>query len=99
MAGPIYKLWMMKYTDAWYQLSEEERNDHNAKIQAALAQVGGKMIISCTPAWSSEQWLMFGVEEYPDVDVVQQHTLALYQLNHFRYVESVSMLGIKWPPE
>ena len=42
---------------------------------------------------------MFGVEEYPDVDVVQQHTLALYQLNHFRYVESVSMLGIKWPPE
>jgi len=99
MAEPIYKLWMTKPTEAWYQLSEEERNNHTAKTHEALAKIGGKVIISCTPAWSSEQWLMFGLEEYPDIEAVWTHTELLYSLDHFRYFESESMLGVKWPPE
>ena len=98
MAQPVYKLWMTRPTEAWYQLSVEEQNSHTAKIQEALAQVGGKTIVQCTPAWSSEQWLLFGVEEYPDIEAVWEHTGFLYSLNHFRYFESTSMLGTKWPP-
>jgi hypothetical protein len=96
MAGPIYKLWMAKYTDAWYQLSEEEQNSHNAKLDEALEKVDGKTIIICTSAWSSEEWLGFGLEEFPDIEAVQKHTQALMELGHYRYIESVSMLGTKF---
>jgi hypothetical protein len=36
---------MFKYTDAWYQLSEEERNSYFSKIQEAYEKVGGKLFI------------------------------------------------------
>ena len=96
MAGPIYKLWMTKYKDAWYQLSEEERNGHLAKVGEALKKVDGKTIKTCMSAWSTEQWQVFGMEEFPDVEAVREHTALLQELNHFRYFESVSMLGTKW---
>jgi len=98
MAEKIYKLWMMRFKEAWYQLSEEEQNSHMAKISESLDKVGGKTIILCTPVWASEQWLMFGVEEYPDVDALQKHAQFLFEQNHFRYLESESMLGIEWSP-
>lgn len=99
MAGPVYKLWMSKSNEAWYQLSEEERDAMNAKAQACLEEVGGKSLIMCTPGWASEEWMLFGVEEFPSIEAVQQHTLDLFNMGHFRYLESKSMLGIKWPPE
>ena len=96
MAGPIYKLWMFKYTDAWYQLSEEERNSSFAKLQEAYEKVGGKMIIACESAWSAEQWRAFGLDEFPDIEAVQKFTELLLEQEHFRYIESASMLGTKW---
>jgi hypothetical protein len=98
MAGPIYKLWMFKYTDAWYQLSEEERNSYFAKIQEAWETVGGKMLIACVSAWSAEQWTMFGIDEFPDIEAVQKFTELLQDHDHFRYIESMSILGTKWEP-
>jgi hypothetical protein len=99
MAGPVYKLWMCKVTEAWYQLSEEEQNSIMAKSDESLKAVGGKLIIRCTPLWSAEQWMLFGVEEYPDVEAVQKHAENMFASGHFRYLEGMSMLGIKWPPE
>ena len=49
------------------QISDEEQNSQMAKVQEALEKVGGKSILICTSAWSSEQWLGFGVGEFPDV--------------------------------
>ena len=98
MAGPIYKLWMFRYTEAWYQLSEEEQNSLLAKVVEALEQVGGKTVLTCVSAWSSEQWLTFGIEEFPDIETVQKHTEDLWELNWFRYLEGTSMLGTKWEP-
>jgi hypothetical protein len=99
MAGPVYKLWMTKPTEAWYQLSEEERERVDATALASLEKVGGKPLIRCTPAWASEEWMLFGVEEFPSIEAVQQHALDLFNAGHFRYLECKSMLGIKWPPE
>ena len=99
MAGPIYKLWMFKYTDAWYQLSDEEKESHGANVEAALEKVDGKAIVQCVSLWSSEEWVMFGVEEFPDVEALQQHTLDLFQLGHYRYLECTSMLGAKFEEE
>jgi hypothetical protein len=98
MAGPVYKLWMFRYTDAWYQLSEEERGAHYSKLLETYEKVGGKMVIACESAWSSEQWLMFGLDEFPDIEAAQKFAQLLIEQDHFRYIESVSMLGTKWEP-
>ena len=96
MAGPIYKLWLFKYTEAWHQLSEEEQNSYFAKLQKDYEKVGGKLIIACRSAWSAEQWVAFGLDEFPDIEAVQKHIELLNEHDHFRYIESVSMLGTKW---
>jgi hypothetical protein len=98
MAGPIYKLWLFKPSEAWYQLSKEERDSLGNKVMEDLEKVGGKRLLMCTPLWSSEQWMLFGVEEFPDIEAVQKFTALLYERDHFRYIESMSMLGIEWTP-
>ena len=98
MAGPIYKLFMARTSEAWYQLSEDEQNALSAKVSQALEAVGGKRVIVCTPAWATEQWDVLGVEEFPDLEAVQRHTELLYELNWLRYMDSISMLGTEWPP-
>jgi len=47
--------------------------------------------------WASEEWLAWGVEKYPNLEAVQQHTLRLYGMNHFQYIESTSYLGVEMP--
>ena len=54
-------------------------------------------MLTCSPLWSSEQWVMFGVEEFPDIEAVQKHTEDLWELEWFRYMDSTSMLGTEWP--
>ncbi|MBN1583296.1 MAG: hypothetical protein JXA89_21480 [Anaerolineae bacterium] len=98
MAEPIYKFWMSRPTEAWYQLSEEEKNAHMAQSQEALHKVGGKTMIQCSPVWSNQEWLLCGVEEFPDMDAVQKHAELLFAIDHFRYLDGKSMLGTKWPP-
>ena len=99
MAGPVFKFWMTRFTNAWYGLTEDERNAHLAKAREALAQVGGKSVITSMTGWSSEQWAFCGVEEFPDVAAVQEHTQLLYDLGHFRYFNGSSILGSKYSPE
>ena len=99
MADPVYKFWKAKLKEAWYQLSEEEQNQLFAQAQEMLHKVGGKTLILCTPTWSAEQWALCGVEEFPSAEAVQQHTEILYRLNHFRYLDTQSLLATKWPPE
>jgi hypothetical protein len=98
MAGPIYKLFLNKMTEAWYQLSKEEQNQHLAKVQAIMDQVGAKTIVMCTPTWSAEQWMLFGVTEFPDVDAVQRSVELFLEIDHYRYIEAETMLGTQYPP-
>ena len=98
MAKPIYKVWLARTTEAWYQLSREEQNSLLQKVQATLVQVGGKSTITCDSSWSSEQWQIFGVEEYPDIEAVQKHAALLIELNWFRYLELMTMLGTEFQP-
>jgi hypothetical protein len=96
MAKPIFKLFIGKPTEAWYQLSEEERNSRLEKVNALLEQVGGKRVVLCDSSWTSEQWLIFGVEEFPDIEAVQSYSEALNKLSWFRYIESMTLLGTAW---
>jgi hypothetical protein len=93
LTGPIYKLFLFRNTEAYYQLPEEERNAALAKLDAAFQKVGGKRLIMCDSSWSSEQWPVFGVEEFPNIEAVQEYAEALRELNLARYVESMTVLG------
>jgi hypothetical protein len=98
MAGPIYKMFMMKPTEAYYQLPEEERNKLAAKIQEALQKVGGKRIVACDSAWANETWMGFGVEAFPDLEAVQKLSQLHNELDWPRYVVAFSILGTEWSP-
>lgn len=89
----IYKSFYGKAKAAYYQVSEEERNNILAKLDERLEQVGGKRLVFCNARWWSDQWQWFGLEEFPDIEAVQKYTQYEEELNLFRYIESVSMLG------
>ena len=91
----VYKLFLGRPTEAWYQLSEEEQADLMDKVTGLLEQAGGKTVILCDSSWSSEQWQFFGMEEFPDIAAVQKHTADLNELDWLRYVESMTLLGSK----
>ena len=97
MARPIYKVFMFKPTEAWYQLSEQEKNRLKAKLAKGLKQVGGKEVVSCFSGWNSEQYLGWGVEQFPSIEAVQKHHALLVDLKWFRYFESNSYLGTQVP--
>ena len=96
MAQPIYKLWVAKWSEAWYQLSEDEQQQLIAKENAALEQVGGKQLVLCNSQWASEQWPFWGVEQFPDIEALQKHTELLAEINWLRYLESRTILGTEW---
>ena len=68
------------------------------KLDAAFQKVGGKRIVACNSSWSSEEWPVFGVEQFPNIEAVQQYAEALAELNLPRYLVSVSMLGTELQP-
>ena len=97
MTRPIYKVFMFKPTEAWYQLSEQKKTQLKAQLAKGLKQVGGKEVVSCFSGWNSEQYLGWGVEQFPSIEAVQKHHSLLVDLKWFRYFESNSYLGTQVP--
>ena len=97
MAKKVYQLFMAKNTEAWYQLSQEEQDRLSAKMSESLKELGVKIVVLCDSSWSSEQWPMFGVLEFPDIEAVQKHRADMNNLDWSRYFDSVTMLGSEWP--
>ena len=95
MAGPIYKMFRIGIKEAWYELSKEQQDAMFAKVDEARKTVGGKVILLCNSTWTSEQWLYWGVEEFPSLEAVQEYSRCLEELNWFRYVDSEVLLGSK----
>ncbi len=98
MAQTIFHLWLLKPTEAWYQLPKEEQDNLFAKAGEALAQVGGKEVVTCSSRWASEEWPYWGVEQYPDLEAVQKHDELLAAFNWYRYGESWTLLGTEMQP-
>ena len=97
MAKPIYKVFLGRLTEAWYQLSQEEQDNLMAKDAEALEKVGGKPVVVCDSSWASEQWPFFGVEVYPDIEAIQKYAQLQNDMNWARYFEGISALGTEWP--
>ena len=95
MTQPIYKVFMGRPTEAWYQLSQAEQTQLLGKLDEKLTAVGGKRVINCDSRWSSDHWHFFGVEEFPDMAAVQQYHAFLGEVNWFRYLDGMTALGTK----
>ncbi len=99
MAQPIYKVWFLKPNESWYKLTTEEQNKLFAQNAESLKQLGVEPILFCNSAWSSEEWLYWGVEKYPDIEALQKHADTLISVNWFKYGESKVILGTEMPQE
>jgi hypothetical protein len=95
MAEPIYKIFMGRFLEPWHQLSDEERKGFIAKLDEAYEKAGGQRPIRCDSSWSSDQWSIAGIEEFPNIEAVQNYMAAVTELKLFRYIESTSVLGTK----
>jgi hypothetical protein len=98
MAQPILKFFMGRFSEAWYQLSKEEQKGLVAKLDGALEKVGAKRLLLCDTNWSSDQWAFAGIEEFPNIEAVQNYIAAINEFNWFRYVEATNVLGTKMEP-
>lgn len=92
----VYKFFRFTFTEAMWELSSEERKAYQARLDAALEQVGGKQILMATPYWSEEQWIGCGVEEFPSLEAAMQHAALLYDMSHPRYVQGESWLATEY---
>lgn len=98
MAQPIYSVFLMKPTEAWYQLSAEEQQKLMDGITQSLNKVGAESIVMCDASWSTEPWQFFGLIRFPSIEAVQKHREDTNQMNWSRYVEAMSFLGTEWQP-
>jgi hypothetical protein len=93
MTGPIFSLWMMRYTQAWYALAPDAREKLMEQVMQALTDTGGEFLFAYQTIWSNERWQWFGVERYPDLEAVNQHAMKLYAIDWYNYVDSQVFLG------
>jgi hypothetical protein len=93
MTKPIYKVFLAHPTEAGYQLPDEERNELWAKHNEAVEKYGVKSTLICDSSWASEQFLFWGVEEFPNIEAVQEFHKILNDIDWFRYFEAVTLLG------
>jgi hypothetical protein len=99
MLTPVYLLVLGNgHTEAWYQLSEEERENLWAKVQQVDARAGAKWLIVCNSRWADESILDWGVLEYPSMEAYQQKVAELEKLNWWRYFSAKTILGTKMIP-
>jgi hypothetical protein len=97
MTAPIYKMFYSRMKEAWFQLSQEEQDALFAKIDAAMKSVGGTSMLMCDSTWASEKWGLWGVEQFPNLEALQEYARCLVELDWFRYCEAETLLGTQMP--
>lgn len=97
MSQKIYKLCLIRgYTEAYYQLSEEEKKKLWERVGNAIDKAGAKM---ATPyyncRWSNDKYLIFFTMEYPNVEAAMIDTAGVEEAQLFRYLVTETILGIE----
>lgn len=97
MAQKIYKLVLIRnYTEAYYQLSDEERQQLWADVSQTIDGAGAKMAspyYECR--WSNDRYKTFFVMEYPNIEAAIADTTGVEKVGLFRYLVSETILGIE----
>jgi hypothetical protein len=96
MSKPIFAYFCVSgFTEAWYQLSKEEQDTMWAKSEEINKRHRAKLLIACDSRWADEGTVVWGVEEYPDIDAYQEKAAEYEKLNWWRYFSVKSILGTK----
>ena len=95
MDKPIYKIFLNRFRDAWYQLSDEERTNLMARADKDFQELGIKTVVLCDTSWDTEEWDFAGVAEYPDIEAVMQLRKRQDEVGWFRYFDAKAVLGTK----
>ena len=95
MAGPVYMLGISKAKEAWYQLSEEERESFGAKARAFQEEDGAKLVFRGRATLPGE-FDGFSVQEFPDFEALHKHQQHMIELGMNRYIESTIIPATKW---
>ncbi|MFT3893116.1 MAG: hypothetical protein QM730_15915 [Anaerolineales bacterium] len=93
--GPIYHLFLVRgYREAYYQLSPEGRDQLWARVGESSQAAGAKTIVGCYSRWSNETYPAWGIEEYPNLQALQQSARTNEKNQHFRYLEAETYNGV-----
>ena len=93
---PIIRLLFAKVKEAFYDLSEEEKNKFMRKDRENLDELGGKVLMMVDCRWSNEEWNYIGIEEWSSLEALEKRVKFEYEeLEKFRIVESKTYLGTR----
>ena len=96
MSQPVYLLVLGKgWTEAWYQLSEEEKDSLWSKVSKVDKRAGRKLVIGCHSRWADEEIFDWAVMEYPNMEAYQKKVEELEELGWWRYFSAKTILGTK----
>ena len=96
MSQPVYLLVLGKgHTEAWYQLSQEERDKIWFKVIEIDQRAGAKWQVLCNSRWADEEIFNWGVIEYPSMEAYQKKVAELEELGWWRYFSAKTILGTK----
>ena len=97
MAQNIYKLCLIhNYTEAYYQLTEAEKQQLWAGVTSAIEGAGATMV---TPyyecRWANDRYKTFFIMEYPNIEAAIADTAGVEKAGLFRYLVSETILGVE----
>ena len=96
MSGSIFSVYLVHgYHEAYYQLSDEQRNQFWDGVMKITAKVGSKTLLVCNSRWCDEAVGAWGVEEFPSLQALQESARLHEEGNHYRYLRSTTILGTK----
>jgi hypothetical protein len=97
MDRPIYKLCLIRgYTEAYYQLSEAEKQALWDELLKALTPLGVKKIgpyYDC--GWSNDVYEQWFIMKYPNIEAAIADTHECQRIGLNRYMVSETILGIE----
>ena len=93
MSMTIQMLYLIKRKEAWYQLSEADRDLLSQQTLEVTKRAGGQRIILCDTSWSTGDCEFFELAEFADLSAVQKRIELYEEVNLFRYFEISTLLG------
>jgi hypothetical protein len=90
----IYKLVVGKgQAYRWNQLPEADQKSLWEKAESRFKEVGAERILEVDSSWSSEEYPVYFVEVYPNVEALQKFTAYLNELKFLQYFDVITIIG------
>jgi hypothetical protein len=99
MTTRIHKLCLIRgFTEAYHQLSEDERAKLWQQVEEVLKNAGVKSsgpTYNCR--WSNDKYHSFFILEYPNIEAAMADTAGVEEVGLFRYIVSETILAVAEP--